>query len=871
MFIKNFRSRISKFLVLFLLLLSFSITESIFLTKAYASVNNTYVASQGFSSTQGSGNWYYEQFNSSEYSNMTWNSKNNYWQGDFSDCIVYAYKQHPSTNASVRKWIAPQAGTVQIKGTAVKESAGGNGVVVSIKQNDTTVWGSNTISANDTTKGQYHNLIINVNAGDSIRFIVSNNGNNSYDCTLWDPTITYLEAYRASLGFSSVQGQNQWYYQQATSIYTSSYIDMTYTSSQWSGSYDNCLVGSNWQHPDTNVSIRKWVAPKAGRYKIFGTAKKQTAGGNGVILSIQQTKNYELWGKTLSASDTTTGVSHDVIVDLNANDTISFVVSDNGSDSYDTIIWDPTIVFLESVYASQYYSTTTQGQGNWYYQEWNGTSYTDMTWDTTYKWWRGSSIFTAISSNWQHPEVNDSVRKWVATAPGKITISGNVKLESSQGDGVIVSIKKNNTVLWGPVTISGRDIKSHHIVTDIAAGEAIYFIVNKNTNSTYDTTMWDPYISYGHDSLTGEGWSFGDTSSTVFTNANGVYEDGNIGLCRDSNGDLWAITGHTNTGYIKIFKGTTIDNLTFQYNANFNFTPSADADAGVAGTAYNGISYPDGIKSRGSMWPTSLWIDSDGKYYCYFHNETAWNAGGTEYTAKAAAIGEPDFRHIGLMTSNDAGKNWDFEGWVLSANEVCYTTAYRPDGLTTGGQSSDIVSLGAGDNSLYVDTAIGYLYMFYTISNFSMSQDTLIRDGIYVARASIDSKGMPGSWYKYYNGAFTEPGNMGKETPVLTNAVIPSVSYNSYLGKYVMVTYNRSIWNGVDIGPCPAQISTSTDLVNWSKPQVVDFGRTDMGKAYWTICNSDSTGNIKDTDQTITFLYNLWADDVRKVNVTVNK
>mgnify|MGYP000383178881 CR=1 FL=1 len=352
----------------------------------------------------------------------------------------------------------------------------------------------------------------------------------------------------------------------------------------------------------------------------------------------------------------------------------------------------------------------------------------------------------------------------------------------------------------------------------------------------------------------------GSSSTTQFTTANGVYQDGNLAVSRDSSGNLYAILGHTNSGSpLQIWKGTSIIDMTLQYNATLNFS------LGAAGTAFNNTYYPDGggnvIKSRGQIWPLGLYIDSVGKFYAYIHNETGWSAGGTGYSSTTGGDpGEPDFRHIALMTSTDQGHNWNFDSWIITGSQIAYTTIYRPDGLTTGGQVGPSYNLGSGDQSFFDNPNDGYLYMFY--SEITSPENT---DNIYVARAL---KSNPSVWNKYFNGSWSEPGNTGLGTSLLTGGAVPSVAWSTYLNKYIMTSYNRTAWNSGTSGLCTLQISTSSDLVNWSAPQLLSSADTTFNKPYWTILNSNTSGNIKVVGQTFEMYYNQFADNIRKVSVT---
>ncbi|WP_240422271.1 hypothetical protein, partial [Paenibacillus periandrae] len=66
-------------------------------------------------------------------------------------------------------------------------------------------------------------------------FLVDANGENSSDGTKWDPVITYGVSNAASQQFSSVQGHNNWYYQEWNG---NSYVNMVWDNLNqfWQGS-----------------------------------------------------------------------------------------------------------------------------------------------------------------------------------------------------------------------------------------------------------------------------------------------------------------------------------------------------------------------------------------------------------------------------------------------------------------------------------------------------------------------------------------------------------------------------------------------------------------------------------------------------------
>ena len=329
-------------------------------------------------------------------------------------------------------------------------------------------------------------------------------------------------------------------------------------------------------------------------------------------------------------------------------------------------------------------------------------------------------------------------------------------------------------------------------------------------------------------------WKIGPAVKTVINAANGIRPDCVPAVCRDAQGNLWAIAGHSGYGKLGVFKGRNAASLMKRYNAKLLFP------TGPAGTAFGGKKhpYPDGPLPRGEVWATGLWIVPEtatqhpGRFYALVHNETGWGAGDTGYTAFALEKGEPDFRHIGLMSSDDQGRTWSFHGWVITAAEICYTERYRPDGIRRGGQKEGIINLGAGDLSVFFDPKEAMLYCFYSMLWYKMSDRSMVADKVYVARARVLPTGALGKFKKFHRGRFRTRGNGGAETAVMTGGAEPCVAFHQPLGRYLLTTYNRAYW-----GKSPTlQVCTSGNLTNWTKPVRVAKTHRDLSMPYFALC-----------------------------------
>jgi len=339
-----------------------------------------------------------------------------------------------------------------------------------------------------------------------------------------------------------------------------------------------------------------------------------------------------------------------------------------------------------------------------------------------------------------------------------------------------------------------------------------------------------------------------------------VYQDCVLGMCHDAEGKLWVTAGHSGYGHIGVFKGEDASALKELYPAkgNFNF--------GVAGEAFCGSRYPDGPLSRGEYWGTGLWIDPEsGRFHALVHNETGWSAGSSAYTAFRQEDGEPDFRHIGYLISDDQGKTWDFVRWAITAYEPCYTEKYQPDQLT-GGQFTGIINLGAGDLSVFYHEKERALYLYYSMLWYDMDDNHLAADKVYCAKATLGEDGLLSDFVKYCNGSFSTAGNCGRESAILTGGAEPCVAYSETIGRYIMTSYNRDSWVS---GKPTLQVAYSDDLVTWSKPELCVEKHAELSLPYYTVAGRNPKKAHNHLEDTFDLLACSNNTDVLRFEVTV--
>jgi hypothetical protein len=166
---------------------------------------------------------------------------------------------------------------------------------------------------------------------------------------------------------------------------------------------------------------------------------------------------------------------------------------------------------------------------------------------------------------------------------------------------------------------------------------------------------------------------------------------------------------------------------------------------------------------------------------------------GTDYP------GTPFYAGIGLARSQDGGLTWQRQGEIISGLDPQQPT--QP-------------ATGAGALTPAAIESHGYIYVIYREIDLQSNLH-----GFGIARAPVSGDAQPGTWQKYYQGAFSTPGLGGNFTPLeiildptdSADMRQPNVSYNSYLGSFVLTA----------VGNGGIYLATSSDLIQWSAGQVI--------------------------------------------------
>lgn len=150
--------------------------------------------------------------------------------------------------------------------------------------------------------------------------------------------------------------------------------------------------------------------------------------------------------------------------------------------------------------------------------------------------------------------------------------------------------------------------------------------------------------------------------------------------------------------------------------------------------------------------------------------------------------------------------------WVQPLNNQILSSHYAPQPGTGGNGVASPTLLKDGD----------FLYLFYKENGqpvTSSSTQLYNFQGIAVARATVDSGGLPGNWFKYYNGNFVEPGLNGQYTIILPGWDFPmSAGKNTFFAGLGVPYYLLSGFNDK-----PAILRFSNSITNWNSASFIQL------------------------------------------------
>jgi hypothetical protein len=220
-----------------------------------------------------------------------------------------------------------------------------------------------------------------------------------------------------------------------------------------------------------------------------------------------------------------------------------------------------------------------------------------------------------------------------------------------------------------------------------------------------------------------------------------------------------------------------------------------------------------------------------------------------------------------LATSTDLGLTWTLAGDIL--------TRALPE---TRDYTGSFFEAGPADFDFYADVKGGYFYVT-SWNSFTPKIGKLNGFVMYseVARCAITDKMAPGKWFKFRDGAWTEPGLGGKASRLGFDlrGIYGNTIYSTYLNKYLRIGIHVGIKDGRDAPGIGFEdrsivISTCTDLVkqDWS-PMAKLYDEPANTLFAFTI--SDAKGVDPVTCDQRLRVFNYWQKGSRVFDITFKK
>jgi len=180
-----------------------------------------------------------------------------------------------------------------------------------------------------------------------------------------------------------------------------------------------------------------------------------------------------------------------------------------------------------------------------------------------------------------------------------------------------------------------------------------------------------------------------------------------------------------------------------------------------------------------------VWIDpADGTWHALINDEFQFDpwltAGASATIDQKIQTGNHNDRIL-LATSSDKGASWQYKGAALTSGWA------GQDGVIDSTTSpATTYPFGNSGCRLFVDYSSGYFYITYNVKIYKKPASSTFATWTGMARAPISGKMASGTWSKYRNGQWTQPGlggidgNVG-DVPGLTvgyDATSDVVSYS---------------------------------------------------------------------------------------------
>ncbi|MCP2340426.1 RICIN domain-containing protein [Actinomadura rupiterrae] len=274
-----------------------------------------------------------------------------------------------------------------------------------------------------------------------------------------------------------------------------------------------------------------------------------------------------------------------------------------------------------------------------------------------------------------------------------------------------------------------------------------------------------------------------DTPASAFTDKDGTfYFQQSASLYGKTDPRYWEF--YSGSDFDHATRAKTISDANNDTTARCNNSPTGvEATAAPSGSGYSQKNFCDLV---------GTWVDPDtGNWVGLVHNE---------FTPQPFGDGL-HYDSLDYAVSTDQGLTWTIKGHAI-------TSPYSTKRGDTAAFPNQTYNYGDGDPRLFVDAASGYFYVYYGSRVIPKGGVGGSNGGLaHVARAPMSAKMASGSWTKWYDGSWSQPGIGGKESNM-----VPVTSDNPSGYTPVAGDYDPSSTGNVDQQVAAGELPPKSDL-----------------------------------------------------------
>jgi hypothetical protein len=199
-----------------------------------------------------------------------------------------------------------------------------------------------------------------------------------------------------------------------------------------------------------------------------------------------------------------------------------------------------------------------------------------------------------------------------------------------------------------------------------------------------------------------------------------------------------------------------------------------------------------------------------GPFVAIYHGENHEGMGRMEGNDINGAVWS-----VGLATIDPVNERIERRGEILRADKPRQPIAGKPHEIAA------LRVQGVGEPSMTPDRDGKFLLCYYTETSNRLKRSVCLG----VARSPIEARGEPGSWKKFHDGRWEEPGLGGHETPVLSaeggDVGQSFVTYIKEWDRYLLVFCHMGFedFQRGEAKQSGVYVATSRDGLKWTEPQ----------------------------------------------------